>query len=395
LRPTPVILAALFLGTLTATLPTAIRAQDAAPVRSAAEKFDAARAALAPEFGRMYRATVDGSNPVLAVVDGKPITFESVRSELTDFDTRVQTEQTLSGDLSRQQAEDLVVYRAVRQRAGEIIIQREADTAGFKVSDSVVEANVSFERERAGIDRDDLSKWAEYTQQNYGKSPLQYRKYVRDGLARSQILKVMAGQYGPIRGYKLPVFYELSVSPQELRDEYERDRERWRVLLNIDYSLFSVQIASNTAASARNSVENALTEAKKRLANESEDAVTEYLKQELARVPGLIADVVVKKHVTAADDSKLDSYGENVRKLIPAQCSEGVLPGTEGEKSVLYFVRLNSREIGPDKRVFTDVAVQEGLRQRISRRKLGENLQRVQDALIERAIIVPGSVRGR
>lgn len=354
--------------------------------------------APATEIVRLYRSLSDGKNEVLALVDGVPITVESIKSELGEnLDTAVTTEMTLDvsvgGRLTRERAEARVIMRAVRQTASSAILRKTAEEFGFRVSDAMVDARLDSLKEARGIARDDLKAWAEYTIETFGQTPLKFRQTARLQMMEFQSLQIMAGDYGPIRGLTLPVFFPLEVAPSELKEEYERTKDQWRILTDVDYTLIAVGLPPTTGISSRTLVDSTLRSARERLKEESIEAVEAFVRTEVQRVADTTPEVRTFASVKVANDRDLDGFGGNVRGMRPGEV-KGVLPQRADDLEWRFIIRLNSATVGVS-REFSDVVVQRRLDSDIRQRKSYANQQRVREALLQRAVIVPQSVMGQ
>lgn len=350
---------------------------------------------------RLWQKGTDGNNEILAIVDGKPITTESIRAELEGtIETDIQTEMTLESartggriQMTREQAEAIVIYRKVREKAASMIIRRIAEESKLTVSDTQLDSEIDRMKARAGISKDDLEAWADYTLRNTGKTPLKFRASLKGDFMEYQALELMAGMYGQIRGLELPVFIPREVSPSELLSEYQSTKDRWKVLSGIDYSLLAIGISNTASITTRQIADAALTEAARRLKNEPIAAVEAYLRAETERITDDTPQLDVLPSVQVGNDSELDDFGSWVRGLNPGDISLP-LQHTKNEISWRFIVRLNSVTVG-ESRKFDDPVVQGQLKEELLQSKGMANKRRVRDALLERANVLPASLVGR
>jgi len=352
------------------------------------------------ELLRIWRSRTDGKNEVLAIVDGQPITTEVIKAEIGDpIETAIQTAMTLASDpssgktISYEEAEAQVVYGEVMRKASSIIIRRIAKESRLTVSDGQVDSRIDSLKEWRGIAKDDLAAWAEYTISNFGKTPLKFRDGLRGELMEYQALEVMAGVYGPIRGLDLPVFIPREVSPAELLAEYESKKEKWKILTDIDYTLVAIGLSTTTSISSRQIVDSALAEAARRLRNEPLADIETYLKTEISNIIDDTPKLLVEASVKVASDKEFDEFGSYVRGKAVGEMT-GLQQHTKGDVTWRFFLRLNNQVVGVS-REFSDMVVQEQLRNDVLERKGDANKKRVRSTLLEKAIVVPGSIVGR
>ncbi len=346
------------------------------------------------ELMRLWRAGVDGSNEVLLVVDGEPITVESIRSELEGtIETQISTELLVAPMLNRQQAEARVIVKAVRSKASSLILRRTARETGLPVSEAQVSSQIDTLKDWRGIARDDLAAWAEYTMDNFGKTPLRFREALREEVAEFTALQAMSGQLGVIRGLELPIFLPLETSPADLREDYQKAKAQWRKITDIDYTLIAVGIQGTASIGTRQLVDGILSSAAVRLRNETVDAVGSYVRQELERIRDVNPVIRIEPNVLVAGDEDFDDFGRAVRGLKLGDVSLPQENSIDGV-SWRYFVRLNSATEGVS-RDFSDPVVQRQLTRMISERRIFLNQAKVREALLDRAIVVPASLLGR
>ncbi|MCK6438586.1 MAG: hypothetical protein L6Q71_00110 [Planctomycetes bacterium] len=363
-----------------------------------------------PELKKLVDRFIQGENLILGVVDGEAITTESIKGELgMSLDARVNTwldelRRRYAGvsDPPREQLELSVIYYAARAKAIEIVLQREAERANVTVPDALIDAYIVQLKKEYNIDPMDAKAWARCTIQNFNRTPNEYRDDIRIRYERQRVLEFMAGRYGPIPGLQLPVFYPLDVTPKEMRERYETTKEQWKSLVDIRYSRLAVAFQPAASVDDRNKYKTILEEGRRRLQNgESIASVTGYLKSAIAQVEGAQATVAVDTDVSVATDATLESsLATRIRSLKPGEISDVVNirektgGENEPEKVVFYIVKLHAKREDIS-RLFADPVVQRELQINLMAEKLDRNIERVQETLIERAVIIPKSLRLR
>ncbi len=349
----------------------------------------------------------DGENIILAFVDGKPVTTESIKNDLsTDFDALVNTELAqaqriaqLQGAaagsqiMNRKQAELLVIYKYARtQKVLDIILNNEAQALDLPIQEISIDRHIQNLQKIANIRIGDDEGWAQYTLQNFGKTPLEFRQDIREEVQRRNLLGAIAGEFGPLRGVDLPVFFPLEITPTELRQEYKRTKKQWRVLRNIDYDLLAIKHPRELERSKRIKIFEILNDTRARfVSGESFDALKRFMESEVEQLREVEVKVEVQTNIKAFDDSALDELGQSIRSLSPGEISQTQksIMTQEGESwEYTYIVRLNQSQDDVS-RNFVDPIVQRDLYQKLYQQKLEENHQRARIALLRRAVIVP------
>ncbi|MCA8940836.1 MAG: hypothetical protein KDB07_13540, partial [Planctomycetes bacterium] len=256
-------------------------------------------------------------------------------------------------------------------------------------------------KDQNGIERDDRSTWAKYTLQNFNKTPLEFQKDQLNQQMQQQILRVMSGEFGAIKGIKLPLYLPLEVTPSELRKTYAEAKEQFKVSKDISYNTMRASFPISTSIEDKRKVQEVMIEARRRVSGgESFDSVlanyvlSELRDRGLEKLPGLAVKVDVATKV--ASDAELDDIGNFTRAVKVGEFSSlSSLRLTEGGQDfdVLVFLELTSRT-ETTSREFNDPVVQKQISKVLRDEKLQRNRSRVQDFLVARAVLFPKNLLG-
>ncbi|MBE7491210.1 MAG: SurA N-terminal domain-containing protein [Planctomycetes bacterium] len=367
--------------------------------------------ALAPALGLAQSKAAriaDGANEVLAIVDGKPVTFFQVTAG-RDLQAEINAlRQTRGGmpDQTDSMLEKQIVHQSLPAFILQLLLDAEADKLQLKITDGMMRALLARERKDAGIKPEDDQGWARFCKSRYGLTPAEYRERKRVDLRRAEALYYLAGARGALPA-EIPVstYFSLAVTPRDVRREFDATRGDWRVARNIDFRQFRLYYPQETTIQGRNKLLNALQDPAtgvyaRAQKGESLEAATDGLRKLLAdeRLPGVRVEITERK--TAKDDSELDANTYGLVLSVPRTgglSKLSAVTSTEEDGTVLEvvtFVQVFSREDG-DLRNFEDPKVQESIRNRLFQRRFQENRVKVEQALMKRAAIVPEKLIAR
>ncbi|MCB9934942.1 MAG: SurA N-terminal domain-containing protein [Planctomycetes bacterium] len=344
----------------------------------------------------------DGANEILAVVNGQAITYQEIVGD-SDMQTEISTtraSQRVPATVSDKEIEKQLVSQRLISYVLQKLLDAEADRVQLKISDSQMRAVLMRERKYIGLADSDVRGWASYLKEKYNLTPGEYRERRRGEIRRNEVMNYMAGAYGPLPPqFPLEIYFSMSVSPADLREEFAREADQWRIARNIDYRRFRLLYPSETSLDAVRKLQNAVimgdtsvlarVQKNESLENASEGLIK--LIEDLA-LPGVKLEL--GDRTTARDDSELDVRTYQMALSVPA--TGGISdPGyaededADGQKLIgMQFVQLYSREDG-DRRDFESPKVQEGLRVTIENQRFVQNRSKVEQALLKRAAIVP------
>ena len=246
---------------------------------------------------------------------------------------------------------------------------------------------------------EDEREWADYVRERYGDTPTEYRERRRGEIRRQQVQWMMAGAQGALpKQHPLEIYFALNVTPRDIRREFLRERDRYKIARKIDYERFKLLYPKDTSLDNQRKLWTAVTDeetgVRARVLNaESFKAATDGLDKLVKRLklPGL--SVKLSKRKKVKDDTDLDSFTYQQVLAVPADggVSElGAIRETidDTEYNGWQFIRLYSKVEG-DARRFNDPKVQASIRDGLWQRKLAENVKKVEKALLKRASIVP------
>jgi hypothetical protein len=222
----------------------------------------------------------------------------------------------------------------------------------------------------------------------------------RQEITRNETMNYMAGAYGPLPPQNpLAVYFALSVTPRDVRKEFEKDSEKYVYAYDIKYREFILKIPEDSNYDRRKAIVNAVDGSKNSvrarvLSGESIKAASSSLSQliEEQGVPG--AEVVVSDEKHAKDDSELEPIVYRMVLTLPPTggVSELASYAETTDDGTVYggvrFIKLISCRFGA-LRVFDDPKVQEGIREQLFAQRLAENRRKVEQELLRRAAIVP------
>ena len=121
----------------------------------------------------------DGSNEIVAVVDGTPITYQDVVGKL-DLAIEVRTMRQvrrIPDSVTDKEIERAIVYSQIEVFIVNRLLLNEAHKVRVdaNVRDSDVRAIIRQERMQKGIADGDEIAWANYLQEKYSLTPSEYR----------------------------------------------------------------------------------------------------------------------------------------------------------------------------------------------------------------------------
>ncbi|MCB9894724.1 MAG: SurA N-terminal domain-containing protein [Planctomycetes bacterium] len=344
----------------------------------------------------------DGADEILAVVNGKAITYQQIVGDL-DMQAEInatRTVQRVPADIADSEIEQQLVFQRLRNYILQRLLDAEADRVQLKISDSQMRGIIIRQKKNLGLRDDDVKAWASYLKEKFNLTPGEYLERTRGEIRRNEILNYMAGLYGPLPAqFPLEIYFSLSVTPRDVREEFDRTADSWRIARNIDYRRFRLlyppEVARENQAKLYSAVLNGDNSVRERvIKGESMERASDGLKKliEDLGIPG--AQLELGERKTAKDDSDLDPLTYQMVLSVPANggISElGYAEDTDDEGQKLegfQFVQLFSREDG-DRRNYESPKVQEGIRAAIERERLSQNQAKVERALLKRAAIVP------
>ncbi|KAA0213116.1 hypothetical protein EDM80_08605 [bacterium] len=347
------------------------------------------------------RGSSDGYNEILAIVDGEPITYQDVLGGRNDLSAEVRTQREVRRipiSVTDKEIERGIVYGQLDTFIVNRLLLSEARKINFEsnVKDSDVRTVIQNERRLLGIADGDEVRWANYLQEKFSLTPSEYRERRRRDMIQNQMVFVMAGGQGALpTEFPLSVYFPLNVSPRDIRAAFDADREKYKVARKVDYRLLKLSFLANTSLGDRRKLGAAFGEcqarAKRGESLESASSGLRLLVEQMG-LPGLKLEVSERRR--AETDKDLDPSVYQMVLSLPRAggVSEyGTAPYTD-EKGVSFdsylFIQLFSKEEG-DARQFSDPKVQAEIREAVYNRRLQENIGRVQQALLKRAVIIP------
>jgi hypothetical protein len=351
----------------------------------------------------------DGSDEILAVVNGQTITYQEIAGD-TDMQAEINAARSIRGvppEVSDAEIERQIVSLRLQSYVLQKLLDDEADRVQLKISDSQMRAIINREKKLLGLPDEDVKAWATYLKEKFNLSPSEYRDRRREEIRRGEIMNYMAGLYGALPpSFPLEVYFSMSVTPKDVREEFDRTADRWRIARNIDYRAFRLIFPTETTPAVRTKLGQAVVEGETsvhaRVINgESFEAASEGLKrliQDDLKLPGVIIDLGERQKVQDDRDLRPQTY----RMVLSVPTTGGVsevgvdeFQDEDGQNFEVYtFIQLYSREDG-DLRDFESPKVQEGIRATIANQRLAQNRVKVEQALLKRAAIVPENLFAR
>lgn len=350
----------------------------------------------------------DGANEVLAIVEGKPITYQQVIAErdmLAEINAIRQTRR-VPEEVPDSTLEKQIVHQALQSYILQLLLDGEADKLQINISDTMMRGIMARERRESGIKEEDDQGWARYCKSRYGKTPADYREARRVALRRSESLYYLSGARGPLPA-EIPVtaYFSLSVTPKDLRREFDASKVDWRIARKIDFRQFKLFYPQETTLQARNKLLQAIQDPTvgvyaRMQKGESMEAATDGLKKLLEdeKFPGVRFELSERR--TAKNDDELDATTYGLVLSVPRTGGLSKLAAMNQEEDdgtkleVVTFAQVFSREEG-DQRDFEDPKVQESIRNELFQRRFQENRVKVEQALLKRAAIVPEKLIAR
>ncbi|CAG0975406.1 MAG: SurA N-terminal domain-containing protein [Planctomycetes bacterium] len=348
----------------------------------------------------------DGSNEIVAVVDGTPITYQDVIGKL-DLAIEVRTMRQvrrIPDNVTDQEIERAIVYSQIEVFIINRLLLNEARKVRVdaNIRESDVRALIKQERSQKGIADGDEIAWANYLQEKYSITPSEYRDRKRTEVIQQQMIYVMAGGQGNVpTEYPLSVYFPLNISPKDLRKAFNEERKVNKNATQIDYRSLKVIIAATTTLGDRKKLYEALVDAQSRArAGESLESAAAGLKI-LEKQMGLIGlKVVVGERKIAKSQADLDDTAYQLVLSLPERGGisdiAGIAPFDENDVKFEGYelIQLFSKREG-DAITFDDPQWQSTKLAELQRAKLDENIGKVQRALLKRAVIVPSRLIAR
>ncbi len=348
----------------------------------------------------------DGSNEIVAVVDGTAITYQDVVGKL-DLAIEVRTMRQvrrIPDNVTDQEIERAIVYSQIEVFIINRLLLNEARKVRVdaNIRESDVRALIKQERSQKGIADGDEIAWANYLQEKYSITPSEYRDRKRTEVIQQQMIYVMAGGQGNVpTEYPLSVYFPLNISPKDLRKAFNEERKVNKNATQIDYRSLKVIIAATTTLGDRKKLYEALVDAQSRArAGESLESAAAGLKI-LEKQMGLIGlKVVVGERKIAKSQADLDDTAYQLVLSLPERGGisdiAGIAPFDENDVKFEGYelIQLFSKREG-DAITFDDPQWQSTKLAELQRAKLDENIGKVQRALLKRAVIVPSRLIAR
>lgn len=350
----------------------------------------------------------DGSDEILAVVNAKPITYQEIvgdRDMQGDINTWRSIRQ-IPAEVSDAEIEKQLVFQRLRSFVLQVLLDAEADRAQLNITDAQMRSILRRERRGLGLEESDVKGWANYLKERFGMTPTEYREKRRGEIRRSEMLNYMAGLYGPLpKVWPVDVYFSLTVTPREVRREFEATRDEWRIARNIDHRVFKVLYPGDIGLDAKRKIVFTVADAEnsvhQRVRNgESMERASDGVRKliEDLSVPGVKLEV--GERTTARDDIELSPTAYRMVLSVPQSGGVSEVGSIQEEDEDgqqlegVMFVELFSREEG-DLRDFKNPNVQESIRNQILNSRLVLNRAKVEQTLLEGAAIVPEHLFGR
>ena len=348
----------------------------------------------------------DGSNEIVAVVDGTPITYQDVIGKL-DLAIEVRTMRQvrrIPDNVTDQEIERAIVYSQIEVFIINRLLLNEARKVRVdaNIRESDVRALIKQERSQKGIADGDEIAWASYLQEKYSITPSEYRDRKRTEVIQQQMVYVMAGGQGTVpTEYPLSVYFPLNVSPKDLRKAFNEERKVNKNATQIDYRSFKVIFPVSAGWGDKKKLYESLVDAQSRArAGESLESAAAGLKI-LEKQMGLIGlKVVVGERKIAKSQTDLEDTAYQLVLSLPERGGisdiAGIAPFDENDVKFEGYelIQLFSKREG-DAITFDDPQWQSTKLAELQRAKLDENIGKVQRALLKRAVIVPSRLIAR
>lgn len=344
----------------------------------------------------------DGVNEVLAVVNGSAVTYQEIVGD-SDMQSEInawRAMRQLPATMTDAEIERGLVYQRLESFVLQRLLDAEAKKMQLSISDTQMRQVLARERKGLSIAEDDTRAWARYCKERYNLSPTEYRERRRNEILRNEIMRWMTGVYGPIPPqYPVDIYFSLAVTPRDVRREFDKERDQYRIALDIDYRQFRLLYPQDSAFETRRKLYEAVADGDNSvharvMRGESLEAASEGLRKLVADlgVPGVKVEMTERK--TVKDDTELDptAYAMVVSLPVSGGVSEiGSVRETDADGTQLdgfMFVRLFRRRDGTLK-AFEDPKVQAAIREQIFSTRFQQNQQKVERELLRRAAIVP------
>lgn len=352
----------------------------------------------------------DGADEILAIVNGKAITYQEIVGD-ADMQAEINAARAIRRIPLEDMTDDQIESQLVAMRLQSFILHKlldnEADRVQLKVTDSQMRAIINREKKLLGLADSDIKGWASYLKDKFNLTPSEYRERRRAEIRRGEIMNYMAGLYGALpASFPLEVYFSMSVTPKDVREEFDRTSERWRIARNITYRQFRLIFPAETAQDVRQKLGIAIAEGEtsvhaRVVKGESMEAASDGLRRLIEddlKLPGVTIEISPRQ--TVKDDRDLSPMAYRMVLSVPTTGGVSEVGGDQysdedGQVYDVYmFVHLISREDG-DLRNFESPKVQEGIRATIEHQRLAQNRAKVEQALIKRAAIVPENLFAR
>lgn len=357
---------------------------------------------IATATPRAQELDIDGFNEVLAIVNGHVITYQEIVGD-GDIQAEVNARRAIYNydqRITDREIERQMVYERLPSFVLQRLLDAEAARIKLRIPDSQMRTVLDRERRALGLKQEDTRAWASYLRERFNLTPSEYRERRRSEIMRNETMNYMAGAYGPFPPqFPLEIYFSLSVTPRDVRREFDRVRERYVIPLDIHFREFRLLMPQDTDLAVRGKLAEAAAEPRvessvyaRVLRGESLEGASDGLRRMIQDIPGV--SLTLSEPRVEADDSNLDTTITEQILSVPTTggFSEPATYYETGEDGTQYigivFVQVFSRKDG-SLRAFEDPKVQQGIRDRIFSRRFQNNQQKVERELMKRAAIVP------
>ena len=301
---------------------------------------------------------------IAARINGEIITWDDVEYELRTVDP----DQRHAG-LRRQM---------LRTIADRVLFLQEAKTYGIEITETQVDTALENERKRAKMDPEEFQRQIN----KRGVSITEYRANIRRDLVIGTLMSRLATE--PLRNpnAKLPLLVEF-VSPEEMRDYYDRNRGQFKEIRQADivFISFQFQTPDEREATLR------LVESIRRRVRED----TPLYVLSLAHMDKNLMPVKDGKPMPVYANLAFDDapFSADVKKLIYDTLKEGEVsePVVDGNSISLFHLL---RKIAEKEKAFEEA--QPYIRRQLESAKRSQNQQILHKYLVGRAFVEPADL---
>ncbi|HKS17139.1 MAG TPA: peptidylprolyl isomerase [Planctomycetota bacterium] len=301
---------------------------------------------------------------IAARINGEIITWDDVDNELKTVDPAQRTPK-----LRR----DMLKTLAVRT-----LFLQEAKNYGIEVTESQVDSSLETERKRAKMDPEEFQKEIN----RRGVSITEYRSNIRKDLMIGMLMSRLSTE--PLRNpsAKLPLLVEF-VSPEEMRDYYEKHRKQFEPIKQVDIVFIAFQFQTPEERDAKLRLAESI---RRRVREDTPLYVLSLAHMDKSLMPtkdGKPAPVYAN---LAFKDAP---FSDEVKKLLYETLKEGDVsePIVDGNNiSVFHLVR----KIDEKERTFEEA--QPNIRRHLESAKRLQNQRILQETLVKRSFVEPADL---